>query len=215
MAETTLYLGLDPSNFKTNNTLIHCPIIQTIPRDFNLPQIQHVFEDIPAYTHFIFTSKVGVNVFFDCLRHYEYHPNVLEGKEVIAIGTATARAIEERGGHVSQIAKEETQEGIIKMLAVQNLDNAFMFLPCSALSRPDLAHFLMIRRVRHQLCKMYDTRAVELEELPDLSEVDEIVFTSPSTIDAFKKIFGEIPKNKKLTTIGPITQSKLNSVFTF
>ena len=46
MAETTLYLGLDPSNFKTENTLIHFPIIQTIPRDFNLPLIQHVFDEI-------------------------------------------------------------------------------------------------------------------------------------------------------------------------
>ncbi|CCB88314.1 hydroxymethylbilane synthase [Simkania negevensis] len=215
MAETTLYLGLDPSNFKTENTLIHCPIIQIFPRDFNLPQIQYVFDDIPKYTHFIFTSKVGVNVFFDCLAHYQYGIDILEGKEIIAIGESTAKAARARGAHVTQVAKEETQEGIIRMLAVQNLDHAFVFLPCSALSRPDLAHFLMIKRIRHQLCKLYDTRAVELKNRPALEEIDEIVFTSPSTVDAFKKIFGEIPKNKKLIPIGPITQSKLNSVFTF
>jgi len=214
MPQTTLYLGLDPINFKTENNLIHCPIIQTISRDFNLPKIRHVFEDIPDYTHFIFTSKVGAQVFFDCLLHHGYTPDILKGKEIITVGTVTAVAVEDCGGKVTQIAKEETQEGIIKMLTKQDLDRAYMFLPCSSLSRPDLAHFLMIRRIRHQLCHLYDTQVREPVEKPNLEEIDEIVFTSPSTVEAFQKVFGEIPKNKKLTSIGPITENKLNLLFT-
>ena len=214
MPQTTLYLGLDPSYFKTDNTLVHCPVIQTIPRDFNTPKIRHIFADVPVFTHLIFTSKEGVRIFFDALTHHGHTPSDLEGKKIIAIGEVTARSIEARGIKVTQIAREETQEGIIKMLATQDLDKAYICLPCSALSRPDLAQFLMVRRVRHQLCIIYDTVAFNPKVKPDLNHVDEIVFTSPSTVDAFQKIFGMIPKDKRLTTIGPITEGKLNSLFT-
>lgn len=214
MSQITLYLGIDPNNYTSTNKLIHCPIIKTVPYDFRLPRIRHVFEDILDYTHFVFTSKTGVQVFFDCLAHYGYQSEVLEGKEIIAIGKATAAALEGQRSQEVQVATEETQEGIIKMLAIKNLNKAFFFLPCSSLSRPNLAHFLMIQRVRHQLCKIYETRFRKPEKIPNLDQVDEIVFTSPSTVDAFQKIFGEIPRNKKLTSIGPITGNKLKLILT-
>lgn len=214
MSQTTLYLGLDPKNYRTTNKLIHCPIIQTVARPFDAPKMQSIFQDIPDYTHFIFTSQVGVQVFFDCLAFHGFSPEEVAEKEIVTVGTATAAAVEKWGGRVTQIADEETQEGIIQMLATQDLDRSYIFLPCSSLSRPDLAHFLMIRRIRHQLCYLYDTKVREPAEKPDLEAVDEIVFTSPSTVDAFQKIFGNPPKNKKLTSIGPITQVKLNSLFT-
>jgi uroporphyrinogen-III synthase len=39
---------------------------------------------------------------------------------------------------------------------------------------------------------------------------DEIVFTSPSTVAAFKEIFGALPRGKKLVAIGPITEEALD-----
>lgn len=214
MSQTTLYLGLDPTNFKTANRLIHCPIIQAVPRPFDAPEIAHVFADIPKYTHFIFTSQVAIQVFFDCLSYHGYCYEDLIGKTIIAIGKATAAAFAKRGSGIIQTAKEETQEGIIKMLAIQDLEDAYILLPCSSLARPDLAHFLVVRRIRHQLCHTYDTKFLKPTKQIDFDEIDEIVFTSPSTVDAFQEIFGKIPQDKKLTSIGPITENKLSLLFT-
>jgi uroporphyrinogen-III synthase len=56
---------------------------------------------------------------------------------------------------------------------------------------------------------LYDTVTQKLEPKPDLNHVQEIVFTSPSTVLAFLEIFGALPKGKKLIAIGPITQQQL------
>ena len=210
---TTLYLGLDPSNYQTKNRLIHCPIIQTIASPFDLPQIRHVFENILSYTHIIFTSKVGAHLFFDCLTYYGHEKkSLLIQKKIMAIGSATADVIEQRGGTVFEIAKETTQEGVIKMLKMHNLKRAFLLVPCSSLARPHLSRFLRAQNIGYTRCELYETRAKKTKQMPNLERVDEILFTSPSTVDAFQKIVGMIPKNKKLTCIGPITKNRLDFI---
>ena len=62
------------------------------------------------------------------------------------------------------------------------------------------------------MCPIYDTRTVQPKVVPDLTKVDEIVFTSPSTVKAFLDVFSEIPQDKKLTTIGPVTEQALYGV---
>lgn len=203
--QTTLYLGLDPINFKTSARLIHCPIIRTVSRPFDSIEIRHIFQDIPDFTHLIFTSRAGVKFFFTCLSDYGYSNRDLSSKKIFVIGNRTAAAVRERGCQVTQIAKSETQEGVIEMLVTQDLDQSYLLLAISSLARLNLSQFLMNSCIRHQICHLYDTKSCQLVEKPDLSEIDEIVFTSPSTVSAFKKNFGEIPKDKKLTSIGPIT----------
>lgn len=211
MKKTTLYLGLDPINFKTKNNIIHCPLIQIIPRNFESVEITSTFVDIPQYTHIIFTSKNSVKVFFQCLKHYKFSFENIKEKQIIAIGKATASLLQKEG--ISPLlADEETQEGVVTLLALQDIDNAYFFLPQSSLARSSILHFFMLRGIRHQRCYLYDTTPKIPSILPNIEEVDEIVFTSPSTVDAFVQAYGAIPKNKELTSIGPITKSKLLSV---
>jgi len=68
---------------------------------------------------------------------------------------------------------------------------------------------MVARGVRHQVCDLYQTVFQKPGPLPDLSKVDEIIFTSPSTIKGFIAAFGAIPTNKKLTCMGPITEEEL------
>jgi uroporphyrinogen-III synthase len=67
----------------------------------------------------------------------------------------------------------------------------------------------MQRQIRFQACDLYDTVSQEICPKPDLDQVDEIVFTSPSTVKAFVEIFGGLPRGKKCLAIGPITQQAL------
>jgi len=198
-----LYVGLNPKGDVT-----HLPLIEIVPRPFDQVDIASVFADIPLYTHIIFTSKSGVEVFFDCLRHHGF--DKIEGKKIFAVGKRTAEKLKENGLKPSHIATQETQEGVIHLLAMEDLDEAYVLLPQSSKARPSLANTLMLRRVRHQLCHLYDTRVKVPTVKPDLETFDEIIFTSPSTVDAFIEVFGGIPKGKKLTSIGPITERKLN-----
>ena len=46
----------------------------------------------------------------------------------------------------------------------------------------------------------------------DLSQVDTIVFSSPSTIDNFIRLYGKLPTDKQLLTLGRITERHLQEV---
>ena len=210
MAKTTIYLGTDPISFKTKNNIIHCPLIQIIPRNFEDAEIKSAMVDIPLYTHIVFTSKNSVEVFFQCLKYYKFSFEDIKDKQIISIGKATASKLQ-REGVSSLLAEEETQEGVVKLLALRDINKAYFFLPQSSRARSSILHFFILRGIRHQRCHLYDTTPKIPTLLPKIEEADEIVFTSPSTVDAFIQAYGSIPKDKKLTSIGPITQSKLLS----
>ena len=48
--------------------------------------------------------------------------------------------------------------------------------------------------------------------LVNLNHFKRIVFTSPSTIDNFIKLYGKLPENTEFITRGPITQKHLEEV---
>lgn len=207
-----LYLGLEiPPEIK-NHTVIHCPLIQTIPRPKENLDIIKAFHYIKDYTHLIFTSKTSVAIFFEYISHFGISPDKLQKKTFIAVGTRTAGKIKEHSSAPILVANLETAEGIIDLLKNKNLNNSFLFWPHSALSRPILSNWLKDESINHHSCVFYDTIFQKPLKLPDPEDYDEIIFTSPSTVDAFINFFGSPPENKQLTFIGPITRDHWNEI---
>jgi uroporphyrinogen-III synthase len=209
-----LYLGTDPEQFERDEQslkeLIHYPVIKIIPRSVENPDIRCAYEDLDLYTHLVFTSKNAVQVFCQHMNLLDKHLSDLNTKIIAAIGEATAAKLGSQGLIPSWTSKVETQEGMVEMLSKIDLKNAYVFLPRSALSRPILLNFFKEQKIRFQACDLYDTVTQALDPKPDLTQVDEIVFTSPSTVKAFLEIFGRFPSGKKLSAIGPITQEALD-----
>lgn len=195
----TLYLGLDPKNYFCSGTLVHYPVIRTM--QINGIEFQKAISLWPQFTHVVFTSQTAV----------KYWEGDLNGKICIAIGEATAEALRNRGA-IPLIAPNATQEGVIELIESMELQNAFLFLPRSRLSRSALTDFLQRKQICFFALDLYDTLFQKLEPVPDLNEIDEIVFTSPSTVDGFVKIYGKLPSDKKLTGIGPITQKAISAI---
>lgn len=189
----TLYLGLDPKNFPCSGTLVHYPVICTARIESN--DLQRALDLWPTFTHVVFTSQTAV----------KYWENDLKGKIVIAIGEATAGSVQKRGIE-PLVAPHATQEGVIELLRTMDLSQAFLFLPKSSRSRGNLTHFLESNKIPFFGFDLYETCLQKPQPVPDLSEIDEIVFTSPSTVAGFLAIYGKIPVGKKLISIGPITE---------
>jgi uroporphyrinogen-III synthase len=207
--KTTLYLGTDPTEFESDGHLIHYPVIKIVPRSLEAPEMKRAFDDLDEYTHLIFTSKNAVKIFFEHLTVLQRSLAELQSKCVIAIGQVTAAYLLAGGLKPTVVAPTETQEGVIRLLNTMDLSDAYLFLPRSSISRPILANFFQQRQLRYQACDLYDTVSQVLHPKPDLTKIDEIVFTSPSTVKAFIEIFGEVPRDKKCVVIGPITQLAL------
>ena len=133
----------------------------------------------------IFTSKNTVRVFFSYLKYYGLNALALNDKIFISVGRMTSEIINKQGFKVHITAREETSEGIIKELQLLSLKDAYIFWPHSAISRPVLSDFFKGRQIKFQQCLLYDTHFKKPDAWPNLDEVAEIVFTSPSTVDAF------------------------------
>lgn len=207
-----LYLGTSPTHFSFDGHLIHYPVIKIVPRSVEHPDVQEAFQDLAAYTHLIFTSKNTVRVFFEHLIAHGLNREIIKHKFITAIGKVTAAHLAYEDVRVDLIAYDETQEGVIEALQPYDLTHAYVFIPRSSRARPHLAQYFEEKKIRFRACDLYDTHVQRLEPIPNLESIDEIIFTSPSTVEAFKEIFGALPANKKLIAIGPITEEALKKL---
>lgn len=189
--QKSLYLGLDPSNYSTSKYVIHYPVIKTKRRQVHF--------NLEPFTHVIFTSKVAV----------KYFPQLskLQDKTVVAIGEATANLLRENNIE-PLVAKSSTQEGIIELLSSLDLKKANIFYPRSSKARANLVEYLEKRKVSFEVVDLYDTEFIKQKEW-NLDYFDEVVFTSPSTVDGFFNIYEKIPIQLHVKTIGPITNKYL------
>lgn len=212
--KTVLYLGTDPEEFlhkkgSGNCRLVHYPVIAIAARPIDHPAVKKAYADLARYTHILFTSKNAVRIFFDHVADLKIDKKQVSEKVLIAIGGITAAALSSRLRWPDSVSQRETQEGLIELLERCPLDDAFFLLPQSSLARSVLKNFFKQRKIMHCAYALYDTLMQRLEPVPDLREIDEIVFTSPSTVKGFLQIFGALPKDKILHAIGPITEQAL------
>lgn len=197
-----LYLGTDPEHCQAEN-LLHYPVIKIVP--LKIPA--HIWEDFAQYSHILLTSKNAVQIFLAQLSDKS-----LLHKKLVAIGKSTAAKLTQVGYPPHLISRDESQEGVIQLLKTQDLSQAYLLYPRSSLARKKLESYLINRGVRHQICDLYETVFQKPEPVPDFTQIDEIIFTSPSTVKGFLAAFGSIPSNKKLTCIGPITEDELKKL---
>ena len=205
---TILFLGIN-SPHQEDGRLIHYPIIRIEPRPLKEAEVQRAFRELPCFTHLLFTSQSAVSIFFDYLMQSNIGLEGLRGKQIAAVGKATAKRLKEYGMEVHLCAPEESSEGLIEAFEKMDLTQAYLLWPHSALSRSILNQYFAKRNVRFFAPVFYDTHPNLHHPLPNLAKVDEIVFTSPSCVDAFRQIFGSIPKDITATCIGPVTETYL------
>jgi uroporphyrinogen-III synthase len=104
---------------------------------------------------------------------------------------------------------------MIEMLETMDLEGALIGWPRSSKARTVLGDYLSRRGVSLLSIDLYEPVMQRLEPVTVLATFDEIVFTSSSTVDAFLEIFGSIPWDKKIVSLGPITAKRLGSTSNF
>ncbi len=203
-----LYLGTQPYK-QLDAEVVHHPLIEIIPRDFSSFSITSMFQDIKDYTHLLLTSQHAVETFFKALSFFEIPTSVLSKKHFIVIGESTHGALKSYGDYFIGVAKNPTQEGVMDYIDQIDCENGYFFYPRSSLARPTLSCYLRVRKLRHQVCDIYDSKKIEIQKEIDISKFDEIIFTSPSIVRAFFDQVSYVPSYVKLTSIGPITEQAL------
>ncbi len=138
---------------------------------------------LEAYDALIFTSANGAARFFARLRDKAIDLRDLNGIEVIAIGPATAAAVEERGLRVAAVPEDYRAEGILGILRRRNLRGARVLIPRAEVARDVLPRMLRRRGAEVEVAPVY--RAVpsrvglaEIRSALRRGRLDLLTFTS-------------------------------------
>lgn len=138
----------------------------------------------------VITSVNTVDSLAERLAAIGLMPQALAGLRVVAIGPKTAQAANEKLGLVVESVPDEyIAPALARSMAIQPGER--VFLPQSALAKPDLAQALTDAGAAVTAVDAYRTVLAEGgDDVPTLlweGQVDAVTFTSGSTIRAFRK----------------------------
>ncbi|MFT4416503.1 uroporphyrinogen-III synthase [Fredinandcohnia humi] len=178
-------------------------------------EIRETIKNLHIYDWLIFTSKNGVDYFFEF--YYELKSNKNESFPKIAVvGTKTEKALIEKGFYPDIVPDEFVAEGLLESLKpVINTGTQFL------LARGNLARSFLVDEITRLGAPVTDLVVYEtvennsekerLLQLLQGQQIDFITFTSPSTVSQFFKLventkWREWTKNSFFACIGPQTK---------
>lgn len=213
-AKLILFTGIRPEEGDENPDYTYTPLIK-ISELLDKSEIRKTVEEIGEYDYLLFTSRFGVEYWFN-----EALPDTIkrinEGHtRVVSIGPTTAKALHEAGVTDVIVSNQYDSYGIIDTFArIKELVNNNEKLPSVLIPRSDLAKQIIPEGLK-QLGFRVKTVTAYANTLPDnprkvvLRHFKKVIFTSPSTIDNFIKIYGGLPAYLEYETIGAVTQAHL------
>lgn len=178
LAEKVKKIGLEPVLF---------PVIKTVPIPFN-------FFDVSRYDVFIFPSKNAVKYFLE-----NVPGDLLKGKMVIAVGEKTKKALEKKGIKDIKIPRVYSSEGVLEFIKgnISFFSDKRILIPRAKKGIDTLPEALKDQVKEITVLPVYETvlnipqNKEKIKELFEKNEIKFCIFTSPSTVENFLKIFPE------------------------
>jgi uroporphyrinogen III methyltransferase/synthase len=200
--------------------VIHLPTIEIIPPD-NLEPLDDAIRRLEEYDWIIFTSTNAVDFFMPRLWETRREGFAVLGiRSICAIGTATARALEEAGIRAGVVAQESTSEGVLRELVERIGGESIMrelkiLIPRAKVAREVLPSRLRDLGAQVDLVETYQTVLPQitpagLKKLFEETRIDVITFTSSSTVSNLATLLGltdlsDLLKSALVACIGPVT----------
>ena len=199
---------------------IEYPTIKIEPIPENVDALAENFGSLDRYSHIIFTSTNGVEIFFDALKASGRDTRALGSIHVTAIGSATAALLAEQGITADFVPKKYVGEELVDGLMPLLTETSRVLIPRSKNARIYVVEAL--RKVcpvdEYQIYETVreDNTDVDVAEMLKNKEIDYITFTSSTTVQYFVEKIGsenvDDTKNAKCVSIGPVTSDKMKEL---
>lgn len=169
---------------------------------------------LDTYRYVVFTSAEGVRYFFDGLAAHHKDSRALHGMQVVAIGSATAKALTNKGIMPDVVPADYKAESVVDALTplVEKTDTVLLIQP--KVARDVIPNGLRALGVDVTVARLYETvqdtsqREVLIDALQE-GAIDYVTFTSSSTVMNCLELLGEEHKallqQVRIACIGPIT----------
>ena len=194
--------------------VLECPAIQIVPPD-DWTDVDRAIRDMDSYHWLLFTSANAVEHFMRRVEAAGTRVSV----PIAVVGPATARKLHDWNLSASLAPESYRAEGLLKTFP-DDLSAVRILFPRAESAREILPDELRRRGALVDVLTVYRTvKADGLSELFRLfkeSNIDCVVFTSPSTIrfiaEALEDEFEPLMKTLAVAVIGPVTRDAAESL---
>jgi uroporphyrinogen III methyltransferase/synthase len=188
--------------------ILFYPTIKITPLEDDLSDF---LAELHQYQSLIFTSKNGINCFFNFLKKRKFDLRMLSGIQISVVGEKTALHLEKYGLFPNFVSPDNTSSGLLKIIQFQNPSQKVAVIT-SDIGGANFVSSLNQSGLQTKKIIAYQNQpnlSVERYILDEIEKrIDIIIFTSPSTYRALKKIAGDRWKfiqHAAIIAIGPTT----------
>lgn len=190
--------------------VINIPFIEITPIINN--DILLEYKNIDLYNWIIFTSTNSVEIFFKVFEDYNISKERVKNIKFAVVGKKTDNKLNEYGFHSSIIPKDFTADFLLKEFIRHKINNQKILIPTSKIAKKDLYNGLLELGNNVIFLPIYENIKPDINYNDfDLSNIDYVTFTSPSTVENFYSAFKKIDAN--IVCIGTVTAEKIQSLF--
>lgn len=202
-----LITGTQKGHYEQIGRVIHQPLIN-IEAIWPNEALEYEINRLSNYDWLFFTSRYTVNFFFEALEKLGKDARVLAGLKIASVGRITSAELKLHGIIPDVQAVEESSVGLLKHFESNNIPAGKVFIPRSDIGLPVLPDGM--RRLGWEVTTVnvyHNTYPENLTPL-DLSTIPNIVFSSPSCVTNFLRLYGKFPEGKNYIFRGKETEKR-------
>ena len=200
-----LLLGNYPKRYGHLGTIVHRQIIECVEID-DSEQTKQSLQQAARHDWIVFTSGNGIKFFFKKLYALGLDARIFANTQFAVIGVASGERLMEFGIKADLIAETESSAGLLEAFSSIDVAGLSILLPQAEVSSEELPAGLSARGAKVDKLDVYKTIEKEIEDV-DLDYIDQILFTSGSTVRAFVKKFETVPEHIEALCLGVPTQT--------
>lgn len=205
-----LMTGTVAHTLQSVGRITHTPLIKIEKIALGKYQKEMIL-DLETYDWIIFTSRYGVRFFFEILKERNLDIRKLASLRIGSVGKTTTAELGKYNVLPDLESKTESAEGLIAFFKEKKITYNRILLPRSDKGLKSFSDELEVLGNQVIDVPVYSTKINESAQKVDLSGFSKILFSSPSGVDAFKKIYNEFPDGIPLVGKGKTTGNKLKS----
>lgn len=204
-----LVTGTQKEHYEQIGHVIHQPLIN-IEAIWPNKALEAEINRLETYDWLFFTSRYTVNFFFEALEKSGKDARILSGLKIASVGRVTSAELKLRGILPEIQAIEESSIGLLKQFENSNIPARKVFIPRSDIGLPVLPEGMKKLGWEVQTVAVYHNTYPENLQPLNLSNIPNIVFSSPSCVTNFMRLYGEFPAGKNYIFRGRETEKRFN-----
>ncbi|HOM01600.1 MAG TPA: uroporphyrinogen-III C-methyltransferase [Acetivibrio sp.] len=174
--------------------VIEYPCIDTEPMDFDI--------DIKEYSWIIFTSSLGVQIFFKKLNEAKLDSRHLHNKKIAAVGSQTAEELLKHGICAdfvpSKFDGKHLANELLRSGKITSKDKVVVFRAKDGTK--ELVEIFESSNISYTDVPAYTTKYIKQDKV-DINNIDYITFTSESCVKGFAYSFDNAINSSKINAI--------------